>query len=752
MLLRHRGTTFLKFVSAGLFITVFLLLCRETYSQEIASWKILGSMRDIKCGVVSNNGLWGGTISGAFYYSFADSQYTRLTKVEGLSGYTINAMVQDKYGKVWMGCENGQIDICTRSDNGKITVVNKGDIKTSDLLPKAITQMNINGDTVFVSTGFGVVLYDAVSLNVIDNYLHFPANGKDCGSVVKQSGIYVVVGGGVAVQKSGNLDLNLPSSWNYFSNLSYPILNGISKLIAYQGNVIGLASGQLILYKAGTWVNYDASFPTNIIDIAAKGDSLLLLTKTNQTLVCYKGTTTTLSGLNASTSGILAGGSALFFTSSNGIEMYKTPGNLLYFFPDGPQENKIYAMKTGKNGTLYVATGKNDAGRGVFIYDGLKWNTINAANSGIASDAVVSVYARDDGSFFCGTWGFGFFKVQNGGITSFTTQNTPLRGVPETPNFLIINGIGDDSRNNLWLLNFKSANNAILSALTPDSTWYDFQYGGGNIDDFLMTMMIDKNDTKWFLTLKNKQLYYYNENGTLANSSDDVWGVAQLSSSANGEMNAVIADQRGEVWLGTSSGMYLLASPELVYTAKGTVTFSSVYALRQYVVTAIAIDGLNRKWVATNRGLLLVSSEGDNILAQYNVDNSPLLTNDIKQLEMDLKNGILYIGTDYGIIAAYTSATQPGADFSALKVYPNPVRLNSASIITFDGLVKDTEIKILDITGRELIHIVTPGSGKAYWNGKDSNGNLLASGIYFAICYDKDGQVLKTTKIAVVRK
>jgi flagellar hook assembly protein FlgD len=62
-------------------------------------------------------------------------------------------------------------------------------------------------------------------------------------------------------------------------------------------------------------------------------------------------------------------------------------------------------------------------------------------------------------------------------------------------------------------------------------------------------------------------------------------------------------------------------------------------------------------------------------------------------------------------------------------------------------------LKIYDVLGREIATVVDetykPGEFVARWDGRDTNGNPVVSGIYF---YQLDaGAVKKTQKLVVVR-
>jgi len=44
------------------------------------------------------------------------------------------------------------------------------------------------------------------------------------------------------------------------------------------------------------------------------------------------------------------------------------------------------------------------------------------------------------------------------------------------------------------------------------------------------------------------------------------------------------------------------------------------------------------------------------------------------------------------------------------------------------------------------------GGGRAFWDGRDKNGALVSSGIYFIVAYAENGSQTVTGKIAVIRR
>ena len=91
----------------------------------------------------------------------------------------------------------------------------------------------------------------------------------------------------------------------------------------------------------------------------------------------------------------------------------------------------------------------------------------------------------------------------------------------------------------------------------------------------------------------------------------------------------------------------------------------------------------------------------------------------------------------------------PASDLDAVKVFPNPYNPNNGNF-TIDNLTATAEIKIFTITG-ELVREVeyTSGNSRAIWDGKNSDGSFVASGVYIVFVKNADGK--KSVKLAVIK-
>jgi len=217
-------------------------------------------------------------------------------------------------------------------------------------------------------------------------------------------------------------------------------------------------------------------------------------------------------------------------------------------------------------------------------------------------------------------------------------------------------------------------------------------------------------------------------------------------SSANTELtdNKVISlavDLEGDVWIGTFNGVVVadcganVFDPESCSLSKRVIEENDFddeneHLLKGEVVTAIAIDGANRKWFGTTNGVFVQSASGKEQIASFNSENSPLFDNSIIDIGINDENGEVFIGTDKGVISYRSEAIKGGTvNSSEVYAFPNPVRPDYQGPIAVKGLAQNANVKITDVNG-QLVYETTALGGQAIWDGTDYNGRRANSGVY----------------------
>ncbi|MFA7228123.1 MAG: two-component regulator propeller domain-containing protein [Melioribacteraceae bacterium] len=725
------------------------------YPQSPGEWKIYSDMKKINGTSVTSSGIWAATDGAAFNFSFGDSSFSSVTKANGLNSQILTAIAVDNAGKVWFGSKEGYINVFDPADNSIIKIT---DIVQSNKTLKQINDIFIKGDSVFVSYDFGLSIINAKTFSFIDSFLklgNFSAESKIISSF-KSSLIYAVTEYGIAVQKSGATNLSAPESWNNFSIFSFLPTNSspsATKVIQYNGQILLATSNGIYTFTNNTWLPF--AFQGNrILDLKVSGTSLYAV-NASQILKYANGQESVLLTHNQAifTSINVAADQTVYVSTSQGLLEFKN-SRTRFIYPDGPAGNLFVNLSVDPAGILWIATGKNGAGKGFFRFNGTDWKLYSKTSHPVLpSNDYYNVYAAPDSTVYFCNWGNGIAAIKNNEIKTITAKNSTLIGIVQDLSFLAVPDCKTDSKGNLWILNTQSASRKPISVLQKNNTMVHYSFTNPSLSesDNVDKLVIDQFDTKWFtVTVAGRfGLYYFNENKTFDNLTDDTQGFLNSSNNLQSDIiTALAVDQRGYLWIGTNVGVNVITDP-----SKPKVTTNLGAALRNQTVSCIAVDPIDQKWIGTQQGIFVLSSDGIQLVGQYNTKNSPLPSDDIKSIAFDSKNGIVYIGTDYGLAALQTASIQPEQSFGEISVYPNPfVPGDGNASLTIEGLIKDTSIRIFTISGELIRDFKSPGGKIAFWDGKDSSGNSVPTGIYLIVAYDEEANNVKTSKVAVIKK
>lgn len=397
--------------------------------------------------------------------------------------------------------------------------------------------------------------------------------------------------------------------------------------------------------------------------------------------------------------------------------------------------------------TLYVASGSIAAAQqytfnqeGVYIFADNDWDFISPINrpelSELRDFVDVAVHPVTNKKYFAAYFE-GLAEVDGDQITVYNEKNSSLSNAVGDTARTRCSALAFDAQNNLWICNHEAEE--IIAILKDDGTWTNIRPPYS--ERGLMEVMIDPNNFKWFILARGKDPLFVLDSGPdVDDTSDDRYRSFNASNSElpNNDVLSVAADLNGDVWVGTTDGVVTfdcggaVFEPSICQGSRRIVTIDGIPALllETESVTAIAVDGANRKWFGTSNGVFVQSADGTEQLNHFTTDNSPLPSNIIQSLAIDQETGEVFIGTNEGIVSYLGEAVEGGVVNNAeITVFPNPVRPDYDGPIAIRGLARDANVKITDVHGN-LVFETTALGGQAIWNGRDFNGRRANTGVY----------------------
>lgn len=775
----------MKLIKWSLFF-IYCLICFSVSTQNpvaIGQWKSYLpysgaiSVADADDAVYVANG------TAVYSYGKTDQAFTLYNKATGLS--EADAM------KVFYGKEqktlsifylNSNIDFIINNEMFNFPFIKTGNI-TGD---KSLNDAFYYGDTIYISTGFGIVLFDVSKkespatynfLSETSSYFSVNASGifHDSIFAATDAGIYAGAIEGSNLQDFGQWELlDSPAGackdlaiadahvFAVFSDTALYAYNGEDWSLVYSSSFtiddITASSDEIIASLHEGDFNDPAAFQIFEINYeSGVGDIVIINSPEN---------------IHAPRQAMKDEQNVLWIADPyKGLVKY-SDGIFSNYIPNGPQSSLVFDMEFN-NHDLWVAPGEISGSWG-YLYnrDGFfqmnygYWNNhnlYNTPNLDSVLDIITLTVSKQDGLIYLGSYGDGVLQYQpaTNELTIFDATNSSLQDVPGDAGSCRIAGLAIDDEQNLWVSNYGAPEQ--LSVKDALGNWTSFDCGlptaSGNqtaqiaIDDF---------NQKWVQLARGNGILVYNHGATVSDVSDDEHRTLGIGV-GNGNLpvsyvNCLVKDKDGEIWVGTNEGITIFYNPGEIFsgTASGDASQPLVnlggyneYLLSKEIINCIAVDGANRKWVGTNSGVFLINEDGTEQLLFFSPENSPLLSSIVLSITIDGESGEIFFGTSKGIVSYRYTATDGAEEHQDVTVYPNPVRENYTGLIAIKGLVDNAQVKITDASGR-LIYETTALGGQAIWDGKGYEGKRAQTGIYLVYSSNDDGTETYVTKFLIV--
>ncbi|NVN94619.1 MAG: T9SS type A sorting domain-containing protein [Bacteroidetes bacterium] len=763
-------------LSSIIFFKIFFLLSYFSYSQgiPIGQWRNHLPKNKVIAVAEAENLIYAATPYSIFYFDKTDNSIQQLTKVNGLSDVGISAIHYSKaYKTLVVTYTNANIDLIKTSG-----IVNLPDIKNKSIPGnKKINNVTSLGKYAYLSCGFGIVVADLVKNEIKDTYI-IGDNGSriDIFDIaINDTIIYTATELGIYKAKTTNTYLSDFHNW-----IKDSTIRGINskfthiaffkdKIIACKERGTSSCKDTLFAYNGTNWTSFDT---TSIRNFSVNGDQLIIshygfFSIYNELLQLQQA-----NQLFVDANQIILDKNNYYWVADDYSGLLKIENNfseVAYLIPNGPTTNNVFTLTPTPTG-IWLAPGGIDYGswgNAYFVgtihqFKDEKWNNYASLDS-IGDILDIAVDPTDNSKVYAATWSVGIVEFTNNKVTNvFNEFNSSLNPFYlQGSRYLRIGGAKFDESGNLW-----ATNSGVIKGLSvkyKSGLWESFDVQSiiknGNYND-VSTLLIDKNNYKWMLAREN-QLAVFNKTQNIIQKA---WiNINKGNDLASNYIHCFAEDLNGEIWVGTDKGIKVIYSPENVFSTnsneESSITAQTIlvefeghvqHLLEFESVTAIAVDGANRKWLGTQKaGVFLLSSDGTQQLAHFTEENSPLFSNSIVTIAINPDNGEVFFGTSMGVISYRGTATSGKDTFQDVYAYPNPVRPEYNGVIAIKGLVRDANVKITDIAGNLIYNTIANG-GQAIWNGKNYSGERAHSGVYLVFCTNEDGAETMVTKILFI--
>lgn len=763
--MRHKISTF----------TVVLSFCLTVCAQTpVGSWSDHLVYSSANCLAYSNDNIYSSTGSSLLIYNKSFSELKKMTRVEGLTEAEISTIAWSEENKTLIiAYTSTNVDLLINNVTSNIPDISRKYIPGR----KVINRIRTNGKYAYLASSFGIVVIDMVRKEIYDTWK--PGTGSDATEVwdiaFGNNRIYAATSQGIYSADLTNPGLSYFGNWNQLSYLPNPFGNYTclvfsgNKLYANlsdqssPGDQVFVSDGNSFLFSF-TSGSQNRSFdnrPDGGFTISSPGSVNVY----NQNGTLMK----TINSYDWSVPDIeqsVADNNDIWIADLNsGLVWGKNMSDFTALTLPGPVSNNAFSL-TSLNGKTIICGGATDVswnnqGRALQIseFENNSWSSIT---SGSILDPLRSLIDPDNANhIFVSTWGGGLLEyLDNSLVKQYTDANSPLQTIIPGRPYVRICGLAMDKSKYLWLTQTEVPGS--IKVLKPDRTWIvnPITIDAPTIGDIIITDI----GNKWIILPRGNGLFVLDDNSTPEVFNDDRSKKMLIQDTENEIITFVYSiaqDLDGNIWVGTDQGPLIYFTPEKIFDTdlkasrikipRNDGTNLADYMLKTETITSIAVDGANRKWLGTaSSGAYLLSADGKTQIKNFNEQNSPLLSNSIVSVSVDNKTGDVWFGTSKGIQSYRGDATAGSERFNKVLTFPNPVREDYSGNVTITGLLKETQIRITDISGNLVFETVSDG-GEATWDLKTYNGKRVTTGVYLVFCSSKDGSQSFVTKMLVIK-
>lgn len=729
--------TFLRAL-ALLSVTLTATTCLHA-ATRVGSWTVYNSFRDVSRVCQSDARVYAVGSASLFYVEKANESIHVINKVSGLHSPTVTAIAfDDAHDVLAVGYADGNVDFVREADGA---VVNVSDLKRATVTAsKAVNDLyadNLTGN-VYLACGAGVLRLNVEKAEVSETYNPSKQNATTeafTRVTVDDDSLFALTDNAVY-----GAPLNDPALANPYRWAKFP---------------------------SGRWNELSSPDPAVVID----NDGCLWVAE-----------------------GI------------DGLAKRAADGTLLNVIqPDGPAMNSVFSV-TYSGGRLFAMTGHprglydrgdTDVDGALMIFDGTRWlnftqkEIYTACGKRFKTLCYLAIDPNDNTHYFVSSTRDGVYEFRADTLltrynaigdscsadSSFCVWNATkstldvATTVSAPDDYLTVNAIAYDDNGCLWVGNEICPQ--YVKVRDRDGNWFEHAYTGMSNPDVLDKFFITAEGLKMLTSprLPGGLLVIDDRDNASAFASHRYRFFASAKDQDGNTITVaplcLAQDNDGSIWMGTwEDGVYVLKNPSNVFSSSYTFFRPKInrtdgsgladYLFARQRVTAIAIDGAGRKWIATfGAGLYLLADDGLTTVNHFTASNSALLDDCIYSLAYDEHNGELYVATASGLCSYRTDATKGKNKLKSgdLKVFPNPVRPEYDGVVTVDGLVDNALVKFTDAAGN-LVYQTRANGGSATWNLRLANGSEASAGVYFimaSITSNGGDTQMATGKLMLIR-
>ena len=766
--------------------------------SRVGEWEALTSVIDFRDVTFIENKLYAATGGGIFEIN-DDNKYYVHTTLDGIEGVDLSVITVDFESNLWIGGTSpfGFLQIYDASKKQSIATFDFG---LSEIL-----------DIQFINESCWVLYRSGQEYGLMkfvyndkweyrDSYRNYPTSAGQINCfAISDSIVYLGMTNGLY---SGNMTSNLknPDNWIVeITDINFKVtsIQLVDEVLSFTTNDkiydYEILSGDLTEKENNAdFEMLDNIFIHSMGNWFTDGYKIYFENESENRLITDKYQVSNFTFQNEQ----------LFACSKEGliiIEENNSDFKVERLIPNTPSTGNFSAIEVLSDGRLV-----GGSGNGLSIYNGIGWrNILEIKTNGSLSisdnsdfnyfiadtvgydfgEYIADIEQGPDGLVYCAIrgsrvyssnpprWSGGVIIIDVDNPNNITTIDTTFLSYHTSSNnsipYQVTVDIEFDDEGNLWIVNPYCINgNNPIHVRSLNGTWKHFGSSetSTKISQSPSSIVFDTWGRSWVSAFQAEEanLGIYPNGGI---------SVLTYEGSAHEPVGFFwnIINYSGTVWslgVGSNNRLYYLTPSGLNYydieNNYDPVIRENLYSYFPNISfgngSGISIDSHGNIWTfSPNQGVhvLLENTAYWPDINGFRTSNSPILSDEVRDIDFDNSRNLAYIATSKGVNVLKIPFGNPKIDYTNVKIFPSPFHIPSQKPLKVNGLIYESSMMITTLDGKLVRHIRSSGieidGDQLSWDGRDSNGDYVSTGVYLLLIYSKDGSRYEE-KVTVIKK
>lgn len=752
------------------YLLCLLLLPSLLWGQEnipLGSWRTHFSYQGVHSLAISPERVYAASENGFFYIDKEDNSVQELSALQGLSSTGVKKLAyHPQSGSLLIAYQDAQLDVLQKGKIHNIRALSDASLPGE----RSVFSILFHNSLAYIATDYGISVINLQAGELQESYFNLGPAGQPTAVydlAIFNDSLFAATERGQIANALKGANLANFTSWRHFTAAEIPSQGKIKALAASESALFAGVNGSgLLSYASGSWETTSFQTTSSFRALQWEEGAKQLLLLTEEAGFTYNPQKKQLAEISSPLiqspfqAAVDKEGILWIADGEEGLLKGTMNGSFQAYVPSGPLADVPVKLYAAPNGALVAIYGRYRQGSffpaarsGFSVFYKGRWKSYRPAKTQAMPDVqdfTDVIFNPLNERFYFGTRRAGLLEW-NPLTEEFRHFRAAMEGVSlETAGGgTSVTSLGVDVAGRVWMT--QEGTNLPLHSFNPvENSWQGYFQGNTRIGN-AAEMLVLPDGAKWLRLADETGIYVVDEE---SGKSRLLGSTTNEGGFSHADVTAMALDLEYQLWVGFEQGINYIVNPFAVLDGGNINAALPVYDRRALLnaeeVTALAVDGGNRKWIGTPNGQWVFGDYGDTLYHRFTTANSPLPDNYILSLGIQQESGEVFMASRKGIISYRSGAT--AADFShaaSIKVFPNPVLPAYEGLVGITGLARDAIVKITDISGRLVKELAAEG-GTVAWDLTDRQGRRPSTGVYLVFSAMADGTESLVGKLAII--